>query len=244
MKNQMESIENNTFSENSKKKKLKKKKKKKNISFHDEILRKSIHMLSLLIPMIYTYLSKDTASTILFFMALSAVVFDITSKIFPAIGNIYFKIFGSMLRSHEKKKKKIYLNGASWVLISAFITVFIFPKIIAITALTVLVISDMSAALIGRKYGKTSFLDKSLEGTLAFFLSGSIIIVYLGFFYLMPFTYFVFGIIAVMIGAIAEAASNTLKTDDNLSIPLSIGIVLWLGGWWMGIYNLTYLDIL
>ncbi len=244
MENQTESFENNTFSENQEKKKKKKKKKKKNISFRDEILRKSIHMLSLLIPILYTYLSKDTASVILFFLAFTAVVFDVSSKLFTFVGTIYFKIFGSILRNHEKKKKKFYLNGASWVLIGAFITVFIFPKIIAITALTVLVISDLSAALFGRKFGKTPFFDKSLEGTYAFFVTGSIIVIYLGIFFIMPVTYFIFGIIAVLIGGISEAASNTLKLDDNLSIPLSIGIVLWLGGWWMNVYNLTFLDLL
>jgi dolichol kinase len=243
MEKQTEKSENNIFLEEMEKKK-KKNKKNKNISFQDEILRKSIHMLSLLIPILYTYLSKDTAALVLVFMAIFAVIFDVSSKLIPFVGNFYFKIFGFMLRKHERKTKEIYLNGASWVLIGAFITVFIFPKIIAITALTILVISDLSAALIGRKFGKTPFFDKSLEGTITFFITGSIIILYLGYFFMLPVTYYIFGFLAAAFSAIVEAGSNFLKMDDNLSIPLSIGIVMWLGGWWMAVYNITYLDIL
>lgn len=242
MENQETNIKNNENS--SVKKKKKKKKKKKEISFENEILRKTIHLLSLLIPIIYTFVDKNTASLILFFLSISAVIVDLSTKLIPAIGRVYFKIFGSMLRHHERKKKKIYLNGASWVLISAFITVFLFPKIIAITALTILVISDLTAALVGRKFGKTNFFDKSLEGSVGFIVSAMIIVFYLGFYFMLPWTYFVFGFLGVTIASILEASSKSLSTDDNLSIPLSVGVILWVGGWLSNMIGLTFIDLL
>ena len=72
-----------------------------------------------------------------------------------------------------------------------------------VTAFAVLIIGDSSAAFIGRKFGKTKFLLKSLEGTLAFFFSSCFVVL------LAPkvegnLTEYVIGIIAVAVGAIAE----------------------------------------
>jgi dolichol kinase len=85
-----------------------------------------------------------------------------------------------MLRKHEMKKKKLLLTGASWVLISAVLTVLIFPKVIAVIAFIILIISDISAALVGRKWGRTKLGKKSLEGTLAFIVSGLLVVAVVG----------------------------------------------------------------
>ncbi|MCK7523378.1 MAG: hypothetical protein MZV64_39855 [Ignavibacteriales bacterium] len=62
-------------------------------------------------------------------------------------------------------------------LLSALICALIFPKVIFVTAFSILIISDTMAALIGRKFGKRKFLRKSLEGTLSFFISASIVVI-------------------------------------------------------------------
>jgi dolichol kinase len=81
------------------------------------------------------------------------------------------------------------------------------------------------AALIGRKYGKHKFLFKSLEGTLAFFVSAVIVCL------LTPkiegsITEYAIAIIAAAVGAIVENISFGWA-DDNLSIPMSIGFTMW-----------------
>jgi len=205
------------------------KKKKKNISYRHEVLRKGIHMCSLSIPVIYFYLDKFTAALILGILAATAIIIDVVTKLSPQMREVYFKIFGGILRRHEKFDKRILLNGASWVLISAFLTVLIFPKLIAITALAVLVISDIAAALFGRKFGKTPFFDKSLEGSTAFFISGALVVSYISFMNGLPVYFYLFGIISVIAAAVIEAASTVLKMDDNLSVPMSIGVILWIG---------------
>ena len=111
------------------------------------------------------------------------------------------------------------------MLISALICVLLFPKIIFVTAFSILIISDSLAALIGRKFGRHKFLSKSLEGTLAFFLSGSVVVL------LSPkiedtLIEFLIGIFAVAIGAIVENISFGWM-DDNLSVPISIGLTMW-----------------
>jgi dolichol kinase len=141
-------------------------------------------------------------------------------------------MFGFLLRKHELDEKKKNLNGATYVLISALICVFVFPKVLVITAFSILIISDTMAALIGRKFGKHKFLSKSLEGTLAFFISAIIVVL------IAPkieglFLEYLIGILAAAIAAIVENISYGW-IDDNLSIPVSIGLAMWgLYLWWL-----------
>ncbi|MCX7930245.1 MAG: dolichol kinase, partial [Chlorobi bacterium] len=137
------------------------------------------------------------------------------------------RIVGPLLRPHELRDDRLLLNGASYVLISACVVVAIFPKVVAITSFAILIVSDISAAIVGRRLGVHRFLDKSLEGTLAFFVSALIVISVVGSYYQLPPVFYVITTIAAAVGALAENLSIRLKMDDNVSIPLSIGLVLW-----------------
>lgn len=205
--------------------------KDKNISFTQELIRKGIHLAALTIPLSYIFLDRDIMLLILIPLMLLFVGFDIAAKRIYFLRTIYLKIFGKMLRKHELTSKKVFLNGASWVFISSVVTIYIFPKITAIVALTILIISDICAALVGRKYGKTRFLGikkKSVEGTTAFFISAVIVVCLYGIIFRMSFIYFIAGIFSALIAAVTEALSKkVLKTDDNLTIPISFGISMW-----------------
>ena len=196
------------------------------INYRDELVRKLIHLCSLAIPVIYYFITQKSAIIILAIFTVAAVLLDLGRYIFPSIGGVFYKIFGFLLREHEVDTKKKNLNGATYVFISAMICVIIFPKVLFITAFTVLIVSDSMAALIGRKFGRHRFLSKSLEGTLAFFISATIVVLF------TPkidhvFTEYLIGIIAAAVGAIVENVSFGFA-DDNLSIPLSIGLTMWL----------------
>lgn len=199
---------------------------KGSINYRDEVVRKLIHLCSLSIPIIYYFVSKTTAIIILSIIAFIAIVLDLSRYFSPFAGKVFYSIFGFLLREHELDTRKKNLNGATYVLISAILCVVIFPKILFITAFSILIISDSVAALVGRKYGKHKFLSKSFEGTLAFFVSAIIVVLF------TPkvegvFSEYLIGIIAAAIGAIVENISFGFA-DDNLSIPISIGITMWL----------------
>ena len=195
------------------------------IQYKDELYRKLIHLTSLSIPIVYYFITAETAALILGILAGVALVIDLGRYIHPEIGKIFYKYFGFLLREHELDHKKKNLNGATYVLISALISVLIFPKVIFISAFSILIISDSLAALIGRKFGKRKFLSKSFEGTLTFFVSACIVILFTpkisGF-----FEEYLIGFIAAFVGAIVENVSFKL-VDDNLSIPLSVGFTMW-----------------
>ena len=195
------------------------------IHYRDEILRKLIHLCSLSIPVIYYFIPRNTALVILGIMTAIALFLDLGRYLSAAIGKLFYKFFGFLLRQHELDHKKRTLTGATYVLLSALICILIFPKIIVVTSFAILIISDTMAALIGRRFGKHKFLFKSLEGTLAFFLSGIVVVL------LSPkieylFSEYMIGIVSAGFGAIIENVSFGL-TDDNLVIPISIGISMW-----------------
>jgi dolichol kinase len=195
------------------------------IEYKDELMRKSIHLCSLSIPVIYYFIEKDLALKILVPLALVVLFIDVGRFYSKAIARFVDEYFGFLLRDHEKDKSKKNLNGATYVLLSAALVVFVFPKYFAITAFTILIISDILAALVGRKYGKHRFLFKSLEGTLAFFISACIVVLFTPKFEGLPVEYFV-GFAAAAIGAIFENISYGWA-DDNMAIPISVGISLW-----------------
>lgn len=195
------------------------------IEYKHEVIRKLIHLNSLSIPIIYYHIEKQLALTILIPLTFSFLVVDIIRYYNPQIAEWFYKIFGFLLRKKERDENKKRLNGATFVLISALLCVVIFPKLIFVTAFAILIISDISSALIGRKFGKRKFFAKSLEGSAAFFVSAVIVI------FFTPkveyhFLEYVIGVIAAFFGTIAESLS--FEVDDNLSIPITIGTVMWI----------------
>lgn len=201
------------------------------IKYRDEVVRKLIHLCSLSIPVIYYFVPRVDAIIILSILTFAAVVIDLSRYFNPSVAKIFYRWFGFMLRRHEVDAKKKNLNGATYVFLSALLCVIIFPKVFFITAFSILIISDTLAALIGRKFGKHRFLAKSLEGTLAFFISASIVVFFTPKISWSPTEYFI-GIFAAAVGAIIENISFGFA-DDNLSIPLSIGLTMWILYLWL-----------
>ncbi|MES2765703.1 MAG: dolichol kinase [Bacteroidota bacterium] len=219
--------------------------KKADIPYRQELLRKSIHLCSLLIPVLYIPMDKLLALKILVPITVVAFLADILRNFFAPARAFVNKYFGGMLREHELDEKRFILNGATYVLLAACVAIVAFPKIIAITAFSILIISDMAAALIGRKFGQHSFFDKSLEGTSAFIISGIIIVAIIGVNSNAPWTFYLAGAVGAVAGGVIEAASIKLRLDDNFSIPLTVGSIMWiLDIIFKNIYNISFVNLL
>lgn len=194
-------------------------------SYYVELIRKGIHFCSLSIPVVYFFVSKSTALFILVPLAAAFLIVDIARYYHPRTAAWFYSTFGWLLRSREQDAVRKRLNGATYVLLSAILCVLVFPKIITVTAFAILIISDSLAALVGRKFGKRPFFNKTVEGTLAFFLSATVVVL------LAPkltnqLGEYIIGIVGGAVGAFVEAVS--IKIDDNLTIPVSIGLTMWL----------------
>jgi dolichol kinase len=202
-----------------------------NIDYTAEIARKAIHFCSLSIPVIYYFIERDLALAILVPLTLLFFTVDMLRYYHTPTADLFYRVFRFMLRKHEQDHTSKRLNGATNVLIAATVCVLVFPKLIVLTAFPILIISDSVAALFGRRFGRHRFLQKSVEGSLAFFLFALIVI------YFTPkmeysSTEYLIAAAAALVGTIVEAGS--WKIDDNLSIPLSVGAVMW------GLYFILY----
>ena len=196
------------------------------INFTHEKIRKAIHLCSLSIPIGYGLTDKEFALSIIVPITIVLVGADMLMKICPPLHRLVSKLFGKIMRPYELKKQ-VVLNGASWVMISACVCIMILPKLAAVTGFSVLIISDSSAAVFGRKFGKHKwFRNKSLEGSFAFMLSGLIVTGVIGYLISAPWQYFLSVGIATILTTLIEAVSGVLMIDDNLSIPLGMGVIL------------------
>lgn len=196
------------------------------ISYANELARKGIHLLSLLIPIIYLQIDTPTALLILVPMTVVAIAIDTLMYFHGPTRTLMHALVGSMLRSHERDSNRFLLTGASWVLIAATMVIALFPKVIAVTAFTILIVSDTFAALVGRRWGRHRFLDKSLVGTATFVATAVFCVVVYDVIYALPPTFVLAGCLGSLVGGIVEAASIRLRLDDNLSIPGSIALVM------------------
>src|SRR5690606_15579752 len=102
---------------------------------------------------------------------------------------------------------------------------FFFPEPIAAAALAMLMVGDGAAAVIGRRFGRTRypFSDKSVEGSLAFFVLGLIAAVPFG-----TFGEAGLSVPTLAVGAFAAALVEALPVpvNDNLRVPLVAGAAM------------------
>jgi dolichol kinase len=208
-----------------------------------EASRKSVHMAGAAVPLAYYFfLSRELALLLLGVAVLSAAVLEYIrltgNPIFPR----------ALLRGHEEKG---VVGGYFYALLSSFLAVLLFDKTIAIAAMLFLDIGDavtglagaVLTMLVGRKeadkrdYG---LRERSLAGELSYAVGHPKSPI------LMAVMFIVCGLIglalypalpltAVAAGALGAVAADAfpwrlfgLTVDDNLSIPLLSGALMWL----------------
>jgi dolichol kinase len=212
---------------------------RENINYKAELIRKGIHLCSLSIPVAYYFISRDQALRILVPLTLVFLIVDLLRYYHKPTAVIFYKMFGVLLRGHEQDGASKRLNGATHVFISATLCIIIFPKLITVTCFSILIISDSAAALIGRRFGRHRFLSKSVEGSLAFFITALAVVMCAPKIFDSPGEYAI-AAVAAAVGTIIEASS--IRIDDNLSIPISIGAIMWL--LYLVFYPASYLQSL
>jgi len=120
-----------------------------------------------------------------------------------------------MLRSHELKGK---FTGATWVMLGACFTIFLFPRNVAVLALLFVSFGDIAAALIGMQFGKHKIWGKTWEG----FLGGlAVCLIVAWIFPLVPVKIGFAGALTAMIMELVP-----IPLDDNFKIPLGSGGIM------------------
>ena len=146
------------------------------------------------------------------------VLFEIFRIKHSNLNRLYFQFFGRVTRDFERAR----LTGAAYVMISSSILLLFFDMYVCIASILIMSYSDTAAAIIGKKYGKVKVFNKTLEGSLAFFVVGLVIVLAI-----YPNISLFYSFLALMIATIVELLP--LKINDNLSVPLSVALIMSLG---------------
>jgi dolichol kinase len=185
-----------------------------------EILRKSIHISSLAIPFTYRYLLSYNR-LLMFIMLFGILIILVGIELYriqePTFRKFFHSLFGITLRRHEHSD----FTGATFLILSALLSVVFFKPIIAFLAMCFLSIGDTFAAVVGLSLGKRKFVNqsKSLEGSMACFVSILIFAIIFGK-ELSPWVY-VTGCLAATLAELWR-----IPLDDNLKMPLLSGLAM------------------
>ena len=205
----------------------------------EEIARKLLHLFALTMPAGIYYIPQWTGSwlvpsVILAVLFSGSVIIENLRRKSPAVQKLFYRVAGSMLRKEEKH----VVTGSTWVIGAALICSIIFRKepYIALLVLTVFILGDAVAALVGMSMGRIKIGKKSLEGSLACFVL--CMIFFMAVFPLIP------GLLQpsdghIPIGvAVATSLAVTvfeliplrvtpkLTINDNLAVPVIAGLLL------------------
>ena len=190
------------------------------MSLLPEIRRKAIHLSFILVPLIYLYdlLPKPIIVRGLLIAVAVSIVFELARLHDARVRFFVSRMFRDLVRRHEQKQ----LLGSTYLLIAAVITIELFSKEIAVSALGALVLGDTAAALVGRAFGRIRVLGKTLEGSIACFAVSFV---------------FAWGVVGMepwlaACGALTATLFELLPIplDDNFRIPISAGYVMKLLG--------------
>jgi dolichol kinase len=185
-----------------------------------EIRRKIMHIYPIAIPIGYHYVSKETALTVLIPICACYIFCDLFRHFHRGFRRIFDRIITSrFLREQEKHG----LIGSSYFVLGVLLVIIVFPKEVAIASLYILIICDATAGIVGSSWGRIRIFNKTLEGSLAFFISGMI---FVGF---TMRDNLLWGTLAVLGGALVELIPTGL--DDNFTIPVVAGGILAIGFW-------------
>lgn len=196
------------------------------ISLYNEFRRKAIHLFALTIPIGYLLLPKTPSLLILGPFVAGAIMIDVVRLRKLPLHGFLNRLLGPILRDHEEED----FAGASYILSASFLSILLFHKSVALAAISFIILGDIAAALIGRRYGKTKISwsltkvipfgnnRKSLEGSLSCLLMCLVVAV------VVPQLPLWIGIVGAVAATAAEGIN--LPVNDNFSVPLLSGLCM------------------
>ena len=181
------------------------------------LLRKTWRLCGIIFPLVYYFGSKRITLIAVFSVLCVFLLIELSRFTAPALNNRLFIVFGYLFKETEKKR----LFTATTFLISFLITVLLFRKDIAITAMLFSIFGDAFSAIVG-VHGKNKIFNKSIEGSLAFLVTCLVIGLALAL------TKISLAPAVFILGAFSAAIIELLplRIDDNFTIALAAGAVM------------------
>jgi len=187
--------------------------------------RKLLHIsVGSAFPILALFFPLKIIIPLLIIVTAAYLAFDLARLGFPVISRL--PLFN---RVALKKQETKGLTGSTFLLLSSLLVFCVFKKEIAIISILFLSFGDPIASLVGEMRGRKRLWGKSIEGSLSFFLTASLIGLLL-----TP----ILGIspLIILVGAIMATFIELLPLplDDNLIIPPFAAGVMTLIYYWQG----------
>jgi len=142
----------------------------------EEITRKLLHLFALLMPIGIFYLPHESFPwripyivpvSILAFLFVGSVVVELLRFRYRVVQKVFYFCFGHLLRREETAK----ITGSTYVVGAALICSLLFRNYphISFMVLSLFILGDAIAAIVGLSIGRIRIGKKSLEGSLACF---------------------------------------------------------------------------
>ncbi len=198
------------------------------IPYAAEVRRKALHLGALVLPAAMLVLGRPAAALVLGPVAVLAVGLDWARVRVEPARRLLHTVFSGLMRPEEIPPlgAPVVLNGATWMCVASAVVAAVFPPGVAAASMAMLMVGDGAAAVVGRRWGRTTWPDgrKTVEGTLAYaataFAVGLGVVAWPGS-----------GLGAwacaagAAVGAVAEMAPIPL--NDNVRVPLLAGLAMW-----------------
>lgn len=192
-------------------------------SFLAELRRKAIHLGFLILPLELLFhvlpwpQSRSEFRALFLLLVAGAIVIDLLRIHEPRVRTVFRDFFAGMIREHEE----FGLLGSTYLLLASLLAIEIFSQPVAAAALGFTVLGDAMAAIVGRAWGRTRLLGKSVEGSvgcLAACLAWGALLALTGHL-AWP---------VVLVGALVASLVEFLPIplDDNLGITLAAGYAM------------------
>jgi len=191
-------------------------------SYTAEIARKTLHLIALVIPLGMWWLGPPLTLYVVGAGALVAVAADFARAYSTRLNAWIRWIFGPLMRAEELPEvgERVTFNGATSVLVGAALLALIFPLRVAVPVLTMTMLADAAAALVGRRLGRHPWgtLSATVEGSAAFLVTGLAVILWFPSLPLGPAA-------ASVVGATAIEALPA-PVNDNIRVPLIAALIV------------------
>lgn len=191
--------------------------KHRQLSYKWEVLRKLTHMFAFIIPASYLLIPLDKATMLTIMIPVSVMMFiiDIARLRDWKLWHLLKVIIAPVVRESEKHGD---FTGATYILAASAITIALFSPPVAVLSIAFIITGDPASALIGRRFGRHKFKNRSLEGSLAFLVAALCITLF------VPELPLSVRLTGAVVATVTEALSFNI--DDNVTVPLITGTVM------------------
>jgi len=189
-----------------------------------EIKRKIVHALGVFTILVIQFFGRLNAAIIMLIAVITAVLLAEYRKnrrkykLFKIKPIDEFEdIIEEEFKTYERSNS-LPFKGAIEFVLGCFLATILFIENIAMASIAVLALADSSSTLVGYYFGKYKLpinKKKTFEGSITFFL--------ISFFILVFFINHVYAFVLALITTFIEMLPYI---DDNISIPLSVGILM------------------